>query len=1225
MIFTATSGKQSLNNIGVYDRIADVNAIGGRFFRIAGSNKVFDIKDILTKPAENTTTPQAISGLDKYNKKQEILEQDILPEVWPNNLSNVDEYKRDLLDLINGRKLKVDNNIRIKYEGKIVELDTTLYSRQAYNGEPGAEEQLYYKTENETFLKKEKITPPAFKQMTQEEIELDIGSDGKDLYTGANKEFALIKYVDDEGKAHYCRDSKIQYVYNPETQAYDAKLTIKTKKDEKIEEVTKTISNVGVPEASVSTSIKVTKRFTNGARDIYAIYNDDGTVKANIQIDQPESENKKIRIHHKVGGALREISITNNAFIVGDFVCPLKSCNVKFVPGAEKKEGNLVLNLDVLSYDNVLTENDKIVGLIGKNGKTLRLDKLPFGIKLEGKIKNAVNSKIAVYKESKIFDNQDDKSVVVADVIQRTDIGPDGDIGVYDYGDRQRIFREFEKNIEELKRLAKEGISSPTDLEKMQNLKKLIDEQIGKLGDYETAKEVKEKREQLEAEEAKTGADRDQAKIDLAKQEYEKALEKAKSGYFKDVNNLATIDDMISEYQQGKFFNTFYFDENGNKVEIKSGELTTVTSNLPFDWSKSKAVESILGKDKIAFNKNTGKAEIPMSDMAKEVAVGSAKLAGLALNLSFTGGPISLLFMPFGVMIATACITVSGVTVATEMIRTKVKQARLNSMTPQKLKDMQDLELEKCIEKEFKKAYEQYKEDIKHAEKNCTSPKNLKELKEQAEIKLTETRKGIYRQYMLSAHGSITSNFSNKDKKITNENLYGFLEYRRRTKEAKKGEDFDFDAKIRLEEAKKEYERKKKEAKQLYKTSDPKYYKILMDQLKLEYDNVENEYYSEHGPLRSRESYLKKTEKYKKATKEERLKMLEECRESVKNFRKNLKVEEVSVKGRGDGELEIFRKRIITLAQMYMPAKDFKGKDFDDIDTLEHDDLKVPISVSNEEKHLEQTHDESEEFVETQEAFKEYVKVSEKCKEALDSKDKTVLTSTADELFNIDSETKDRLKNMVGEELYEKILENKAMWFDEKKSKSEIRQLKDFVTLLETTYNTEETRNKYLLDKYDDVLVLKINEILDKLKDEFKEDEEVLSALNPASVKRCKQYIFKKYPNQNSRYGLMGENEKFIKFLNSLDSSKDLKEKKDLLMEPFKAIEKIMDNEAKNLQKKILAKYSTLSDKTKDAVDKEFSVIVNYGPTSEITRDEFMKAVRRFEIHSKSSEKEKGV
>lgn len=1215
MIFNATTGKSSLNNISIYDKIADANAIGGRYFKIAGTNKVFNLLDILTKSTtDQNSAGDVLSGEEKFKNGQEILESDILPGVL---ITGHEEYRDNLLSLINNQKLEADKKIRIIKDGKVVELDSVLYNKQEYKGKEGAEEQQYYKTNSGTFLKKEKITPPAFKQMTEDEVRNLVNNDGKSIYDGDFKEFAVVKYVDKENKIHYLRNAKIKYEFNNDTNAYDAVITYNAAMGEDrfevktvvVESVSKEVETEQKTEEGLSAKITNVVRYSN---DRYKRYDESG---------------KEVEYRFKLDKSPRSITTKFNSneihFVEGKSdnpnTIPVKKISKSYRKTGHSRYGSLEIVLEVENENQLVKEDGKIVAI--KNlytGQVFSLDSFPFELKVNGTAKKEQKfdyNKVAVYKESKIFKTENVKSVLEADLIQTSEVGLDSEFTAYDYGERARIFGEFERNIDECKRIAKQGIKSNSDLEKLSNLQKVIDEQLNKIGDYEALKDISEKKKILEAEKAKTGADKDQSKIDDAQKEYDKAVENARLGFYKDKDNLTTIDGLIKDYQEGKFYPTFFFDENGNKIEITRDELTTVTSNLPFDWSQSKSISSILGKDKISFNSNTGRAEVAFNSNAKETMVASAKIASVLLNVCFSAGPLALVAMPFAIPLAAASISVSGIVGLTESVRGKIKEHKINSLTPQKLKNMQDKDLESCMEKEFKKALEKYNEDIAHVDRVFTNEKNREDLLREAEQKFIETRKAVFKQYMLAASGNMTSKFSSKDKKITNENLYGFLEYRRKLKEFKHDKELDLDTEYRMLSDEKKYKDELAKFQVLY-ANDPELLAAKIEQLEAEKNNAKNKYLSENGSLKNRLSYLRKTNEYYRATKEERKKMEEECKEKCKNAIKKLKIEEVSVSGKSDSELEDLKKRMLALAKTYAPSKRFNGKDFNDEKALLHDDIKVPISVSSEEKHLDQTHDDRE-LEEVQETVREYTKVSEKCHEALNSNDKKLITSTSDELYDAETETKNKLKNLLGEEMHDKILEDKAMWYDPQKDKSEIRQLQDFVKLLETTYNTEETRKKYLLDKYDSVLIPKVNELIDKLKEEFKNDKDVLEVLKSSKVAMCKKYINKTHKAGTSRYGLMGENEKFIQYLNDINKTINLKTKKDLLIKPYKEIENIMNKEMKKLQEKIFAKYNTLSDEQKDRVDKEFSIIANYGSNSKITKEEFVKAVRKFEVSVK--------
>ena len=1191
MIFNATAGKDSLNNISVYDRITDVNMLGGRYFRVSGTNKIFDVRSILTGN-ENSKSGDGNTGAEKFNKGQEILEQDVLSNIWIDDKDDLLGYKKNLLDLINGKTLSTSEKIRIVYEGKVVELEGALYSKQAYNGEAGAEEQQYYRTEDGTFLKKEKITPPAFKQITEEQARLIIDRNGLSIYDGAFRRFDAIKYLDDKNKAHFIRNGQIKYEFNADTNAFDAVIRYDVISSSGFTEVKTVVVNSVSKE--VETNLDTESGFSTTVTNV--VNYGDGKYKK-------YSENgREVEFSFKLDKSPREITIkqhkgrpdTDIHFVEGvsddENTLPVKKITKSYRKASHSKYGKLQIGIEIENEAQLVKKDDKVVGI--KNLQTSQIFKLsdfPFEISLKETSKKEQQfdySKVAVYKESRLFKSENEKNVIEADLIQTSAVGQDSEFAAYDYGDRQRIFAEFEHNLDQLKYLSEQGINSESDFKKIQNLKKIIDDQLNKLGDYETAKVINEKKKKLEEEKSKTGAERDQSKIEEAQKEYDEAIKNI--GYYKDKNNLATIDDVIRKYQQGEFFNTFYFDKNGKKVEINSGEITTVTSNLPFEWSKSKTVNSVLGKDSIAFNKDTGKAEVAMSSGAKDVAVAGAKLAGVLLSYSFSVGPISLLLMPLTVPLAATCISVSAVTAVGELVRTKIKQAYINNLTPQKLKDKQDLELGKSIEKELKKALKTYNEDLTHAERNFKSKKDLAKLRIEAENKLRETRKAIFRQYMLAAGGNISSNFNKKDKKITNENLYGFLEYKRKLKEVKHGKKLDLDTELKIEAAKMQYKKDIKHAEVVYK-DDPKTLTARKKQLSAHYNDAKNEFLSENGPVKLRLFYLRKTEKYFKASRVERKNMEAECKEKCGKDLTGIAVENVALKN-DKLYLESFKLRALNLAKTFAPSKGVDGKPFDDEASLLYDDLKVPVSISAEEEGLDITHDEGGQFEQVQDAVKEYSKISEKCDDALNSQDTNTLTKAVDEIYDASQTNEEELRNLVGDDTAKKILEDKAIWFDEKSSKSEIRQLKDFIELLKNTYNTPESRNKYLLDKYDVILESRVEEMIDKLKKEFEDDKEVISELKPINIKRCKKYIFKTYENKNPRYGLMGENEKFIKFLEQVLKKESLKDKKEELLKPFKAVEKIIKDKQEQRMEKEEAEKNAFIEKAQKEVEKWYKI-----------------------------------
>lgn len=1223
-VYTAIQTKDGIASIDSYASITDKNALGGRFLRIKGTNKMIKVQSILTEsPPVGQSDSSSITkyGDEKYRLKEKILSSDIKDGIL---IDGDTEYVDNLLKLINEQFLDKSKEIRIWYEGKLVSLEPELYNMLGYKEKEDAEEQQYYRTRDNKFLKKESITPPAFKQMTDEEVKsfFDRGNGGTvyDQY----KKFAMVKYVDEENKSHYIRNAKVKYEFNKKTGVFDALIEVEETLKNGAKRINlKSVPNIATPSAKMSSSIKVISRSLTGVNDQYAIYNEDGTVRANIEVNQARSENKKLRIHHKLNGRTQDIEITNDSLKVNGFTCALKSANFKYVSENETEHtGSLYLDFEVVSIKDVVLENGEVVGLRSKDGKELRLDSFPFGIKFKGElIKDAVNTnRIAVFKESSIFKRDEKgKSVLDADLIQTSAVGPDGECLAYDYNERASVFYDFEKNVDKLKEISRRGLKNGQDIEIISNLQKNIRQQLSKLGDYEAAKDIEEKRKILEEEQAKTGNDRDEKAIEKAKQDYENAVSNAKLGFYKDSSNLNKIDELISRYQQGEFYPTFYIDESGNRVEINSGELTTITSNLPFDWSKVKGLDSIIGKDKVSFDKASGKAKISFSSNAKETVVASAKLAGMLLNASFTLGPASLLIMPITLPLAGVSLAVSGVTAVAETIRTKTKQAKINAMKPQDLKNMQNHQLKSCMDKEFKEAFAVYKEELQRADRNFTSEENPNNLKREAENAFRQRRKEIFNQYLLAASGSIFSKFNNKEKKITNENIYGFLEFRRRREDILKGKDPSTDLTVQeyKKAAEKKYKDEVKNLEDLY-GHDRKLLAARRAQLEVDKNNAENEFLSEFGPLGRRVDYLKKTAKYYRASKSEREQMVKDCKAKCEEALKSISVEEVAVKGEENSYLEGFKKDAIAIARLYMPKLNFNGKVYDDEKNLTSSEFNVPISVSSEEKHLSEEHQDKE-VEEIEEVFKTYEKLDSKCQEILDENNHVKAAHAVAELFDEQGKVEERLKGVLKDaDLVEKVLEDINLWKDQNVDPN-ARQLNEFINELEA----QKDKRKFLSEQYSNRLKSKIKQKISDLKEEFKDDEQVLEVLKIENLKRIQQNLATK--KMNSRYGVEATmNEKFMKFFDDAESKGEkkrdfiIKIHKNLLKDEQVKLEKENEIKQAKLEKEKETKRNMAIKMAKDFIatldvktyNKYVGIIEIIENSSEYSKPEVDKAIK---------------
>ena len=1153
MVFSATSSKDSLSNISIFQKIADPNVIGRRYLKVKGSNQLIDLATILTAPPEVRDESSAVTtyGVDKFANKETILVADLAPTVIHPD-GDAKGYTQNLLDLINTGKIEEDKEIRIKHDGKTVVVEPALYHMLGAKDEAGASTQEYYVTENNTLLEKEKITPPAFKT---------VESYTAKMFKGEALNFDMIK-----AGSKYYRGVETTLKFNAETGSYDA-IIKKNDNPSKAVETTRKVSSAlsgsddgelkvaGVATAKVTSSAKIGNVEKND-ENRYTVYNKDGTVDYHVFAGK---EPNVVKFYKKVNGKNVEISFVEGKTRKKNGIS-VKSLNFKFDRKARDK-GEFVFDLEIQNMDNVIIENEKVVGLVTHSGASVKFSEFPFKVRLKGNLDISVDkTKLQSYNASKVFETKDGKSEVVADVIQTGPINENGECVVYDYQERVRVFEEFERNIKECKRIAKLEAPSLEDLAILATLQKKIDEQLGTLGDLEAAKEIEEKRRILEEEKAKTGADRDAAKIEEAQKAYNEAL--SKIGYYKDKNHLADIDTLIARYQKGEFFPTFFIDENGNKVEINSGDITTISSNLPYDWTNSKAVNSLIGKDKITFNKKTGKAEVGFNSNAKEVAVGALKISGLLLNLSFGSMPIGLLLMPFAVPAAAASLAVSAAVATGELVRSKVKQSKINRMTPDDLKKQNDLDLQRSIEKEFNKVALKYYEDIKVAKRNATSKEELKKMSDQALENLKTSRKAIFSQYMLAAPGIINSKFNAKDKKVTNENIFGFMEYGKRKEELEKGKDWKKDLTIQelMAEAKTRCEaeiatlKKDKSGSAL----DREWRKERIKQLEIEMEDPKNTFLSENGPLSKRVHYLKKTLKYYRANAADREKMVVECEKKKNDDLKNLNVETVEVGGFSDEKLEEIRQQVLQAAKEARPPELA-----DDTEFLLQGELKTRIEVRADDKDLKEPH-EDKQAEKIQEIVKEHVAISEKCAEVVASADTAEAARTVVDLYEEMKSAEDSLKAIVAESVCKHILDDKKIWLSGE-TEPEARQLVRFVKRLEK----QSDKQKLLSELYGQSLTGDIDELIEKLKQEFGADAEVKEMFDKYDIKDWKKRVGASQTNKPPRYLYFTDNEKFLMFLERVEKQENLEKKKEILLKPYRDYVKVVEKKKQLEQERL--------------------------------------------------------
>lgn len=1051
----------------------------------------------------------------------------------------------------------------------------------------------------QVFLEKEKITPPAFKKFEAEDK----------LFNGHTIKVPMLKIKEEDGTFSYVRNASVNYVYNEESKSYDAVIKVKGKEP-------KIIKNVAQQRAELTTTISHVTPHSD-SKQLFTVHNEDGTESFRIEVREGKSSPDRVQFHEKGRGRGNKFEFLKGEALKWGF--PVEDFKTTYNAETE----TLTIDLSFVDSSKLIIEDGKIIGL--KDDREDRLfANFPHGIKFEHIIEK--EEILTFYEESTIFkETVDDHGNVTreidCDIIQTSDVNEEGYCSAYDYTERTRVFEEFKKNVEECKRISNLDAPNIEDIKKLQDLQNIINGQLSILGDLESAKLIDEKHKILQEEKAKTGADRDQSKIDQAQKEYEDALKNV--GYYKDAKNLATIDDIIARYQNGEFFPTFFFDEQGRKIEINSGDLTEISSCLPYDWSKSKTVESIIGNDKISFNKDYANATVAFNSKAKEVATGSMKVAGALLNATFTMGVVSLLIAPVTLALAGVATVVGTTTYAGELIRKNVKQYKINHLTPQDIKDKQDKDLEETAKKEFEKILEQYNQDIKKAKKIQTSEDEFEKLKQEALTKLTAKQKEVYSQYVLASSASINSSFNMKDKKVTNQNLYGFAELRRQREEAIKGKPIDEATQLLIEKAKEEFKTESEFAKRTY--TDKVLLKEYLKTLEVKRDDVKNKYLSINGPLKQRESYFKKTYAYYMATDDEKQKLLEEFKEKNNKVLSNISVETVEVKGAEGLKLEKIKDKFKSMAEEYLPRDLSKDQKKEIIQAVQDEPLKVTVAQNVDSKGFGKgNHKEETEVASAQEKVQEYSNLAETINETISSNDKEKMAEMVDELTtgNKFEDKENWLRKLLkDDEFANKILEDKDIWAGLGESKA--RGLELLIKTINKLKNNDE-RAKYVAQLYANTLRPKIKEEFDNLTKKFEKDAEVSKVLTDSNIIEMLPFYIK--PGTQGKYSDITKLEAKLRFLQEMNSNNDLNSVKSILLDLNKKVEAKKEQEKnKTEQQKISARIQSikswisanaigkwLNDNNMDAKDFKNSLDILRDPNAKA--DDIKKVFNYFKV-----------
>ncbi|MBQ8430664.1 MAG: hypothetical protein IJX26_01810, partial [Clostridia bacterium] len=533
------------------------------------------------------------------------------------------------------------------------------------------------------------------------------------------------------------------------------------------------------------------------------------------------------------------------------------------------------------------------------------------------------------------------KRLPQADII-KTGVGENGEITVVNLEAENEILK-CAKQIEDLSK-------------EFNTIEKYIFEIVQLKKRYEKEKDLKKKKEILLkiqdknkklAEEVDKLDDKEKAEV-FAKIKDGKFVDKKKSGIktleenianLKDKTSNETLESVVNKSRENVYENAKFFNEQNRCLTIQGKEPHEITSLMPYNLSDEIGLKKIIGKDKIDNKK--GKAYVNFSGKASDIAYKSLEFANVMLGATF--------IFPLTILAAPLCLggfVAAAGTVAYEMVRKNIKQYRINHLTPQKIKNETNKEIENTIKSEITKAKKEMKEALKTARQNIS---DLTELKE-AENKIYKVYKSkclenVHQLKLLNDQIIDSPYNSAKDKKIDVKNLFGFAQAKLEKRNIKHGEKFNKDI-----NAYNEYLRKRKECKEkiekeenILKFAKDKQAKININNrikaYKADYESLKHQYLAEHGPLDKRISHLKSTKEYKLLSKTEKEEKLKAKQTEVDDLKKGVKVEKVSVKGLNDDKITQKAYELLSFAN--------KGVDKE---TMPMPELEEKKQLSNSEK-----------------------------------------------------------------------------------------------------------------------------------------------------------------------------------------------------------------------------------------------------------------------------------
>lgn len=466
-------------------------------------------------------------------------------------------------------------------------------------------------------------------------------------------------------------------------------------------------------------------------------------------------------------------------------------------------------------------------------------------------------------------------------LIQTAKEDENGEIKVFDIDENNEKVKEFKKKVEELKTKLKEL------QEKLETLKSKLKELEDKL-----AKGVKlSKEEHEEIAKLQKGIQNRQGEIAGLQNELEGKLDEMKE--LQKNTSAPALNKLIEDFQNGEFFDTFLFDEDGNLYYIDNGKTVSLSGMVECDFGGD-----LIGN--YAVKNNKGKCQVVLNSKSENVIANCLKVTEVLYTASFAPSIFSLVVLPFALTVGTATAAVAGGVAITSVVRNKIKQHQLNHLTPEKIKEQMCDKLEKQTKKDIKEATRAYNQSVRRVEKNYEEGEEKDKLLAEAQAKFEKSRSAIIARFNVLDEMTIESPFTLKDKTITNKNLLGQAEWRRQLDIIKnKGLPPDAETEYKLSQAKEE-----------------------------EKDDILNEWKSQHGPtqgLHDRIYYLKQTKKYRASNDKDRKELKSDCRKQMENDEKLKGVDKASVPA--STKPDDTKEKLLNWVKEHSPEDPFKKDD----------------------------------------------------------------------------------------------------------------------------------------------------------------------------------------------------------------------------------------------------------------------------------------------------------